>query len=137
MRLIVIESPYAGDVAGNRRYLAAAMRDVLARGEAPFASHGLYTAQGVLDDLKPAERRQGIAAGLAWAARADASAFYIDRGFSAGMAEGLAHAISHGRNVEFRSILFGDVPFDDARAIIADPPLRTPDAVMRYLRFTI
>lgn len=42
MKLVVVESPYAGDVERNLRYLRAAMADCLARGEAPFASHGLY-----------------------------------------------------------------------------------------------
>lgn len=47
MKLVVIESPYAGDVERNLRYVRAAMRDCLLRGEAPFASHALYPAQRV------------------------------------------------------------------------------------------
>ena len=39
MRLVVVESPYAGDVEANLAYLRRAMRDCLLRGEAPFASH--------------------------------------------------------------------------------------------------
>lgn len=50
MILVIIESPYAGDVDRNLEYLRAAMRDCLKRGEAPFASHALYTQPGVLDD---------------------------------------------------------------------------------------
>ena len=33
---VIIESPYAGDVEKNLRYLRAAMHDCLMRGEAPF-----------------------------------------------------------------------------------------------------
>lgn len=64
MRLVIIESPYAGNVELNTAYARACLRDSLARGEAPIASHLLYTQ--VLDDTKPEERAQAIAAGLAW-----------------------------------------------------------------------
>lgn len=47
MRLVIIESPFAGDVVRNLRYLRACMRDCLRRGEAPYASHALYTQPGV------------------------------------------------------------------------------------------
>ncbi len=54
MRRVIIESPFAASngysVEENLAYLRAAMRDCLKRGEAPFASHGLYTQPGVLDD---------------------------------------------------------------------------------------
>lgn len=133
MRLVIIESPFAGDVDGNRRYLAAALRDCLLRGEAPFASHGLYALPGVLSDGDPAERRRGIAAGLVLAERADATAIYIDRGFSGGMADGLAHAIAWARPVEFRSLVFGSLDFADARAVLMAPPLRARDELLRYL----
>ena len=35
LRLVVLESPYAGDVARNVRYARACLRDSLLRGEAP------------------------------------------------------------------------------------------------------
>ena len=47
MRFVIVESPYAGDVAANVEYARAAVADCLRRGEAPFASHLLYT----LDDF--------------------------------------------------------------------------------------
>ena len=65
MRLVIVESPYAGDVEENVRYARACLADCLARGEAPFASHLLYTQPGVLDDDVPGERALGIAAGFA------------------------------------------------------------------------
>lgn len=56
MILVLLESPYAGNVELNVTYARACMRDCLKRGEAPFASHLLYTQPGVLDDLVPNER---------------------------------------------------------------------------------
>lgn len=88
MRLVILESPYAGDIERNVRYARACMRDCLLRGESPFASHLLYTQEGVLRDEVPEEREQGIAAGFAWRAWADASVFYVDLGFSEGMLQG-------------------------------------------------
>jgi hypothetical protein len=85
MRLVIIESPYAGEVAANRDYARAAVCDCLQRGESPLASHLLLTQRGILDDANPAERLQGIKAGLAWYAGAQASVFYLDRGMSHGM----------------------------------------------------
>lgn len=85
MRLVIVESPYAGDVERNVTYARRALTDCLLRGEAPFASHLLYTQPGVLRDEVVAERKLGIAAGFAWARGADAVAFYLDYGWSPGM----------------------------------------------------
>jgi len=90
VRLVILESPYAGEVEANLAYARAALRDSLSRGEAPIASHLLYTQPGVLDDLVPEERTLGIAAGLAWRDKADAAVFYVDRGWSRGMLEARA-----------------------------------------------
>ena len=84
-RLVILESPYAGDVDRNVAYARACLADSLRRGEAPIASHLLYTQPGVLDDAVPAERELGIAAGLAWSKVADAAIFYVDLGWSRGM----------------------------------------------------
>jgi hypothetical protein len=102
MRRVIIESPYAGDVAGNTQYARECLADCLRRGEAPLASHLLYTQ--VLDDLLPAERRAGIDAGLAWAELAEATVVYTDCGISRGMSYGINHAALHHRPVEYRSI---------------------------------
>lgn len=93
MRRVIIESPYAGDVEENLRYLRACLADSLRRGEAPYASHGLYTQPGVLNDDDPEERRQGIDAGFAWWSAAELVCFYVDRGWSKGM-EGALNRIS-------------------------------------------
>lgn len=89
--LVVIESPYAGDIPRNVRYARACMADSLRRGEHPIASHLLYTQPGILRDEVPGERRLGIDAGLAWAAKADAVVFYTDLGWSPGMRAAEAH----------------------------------------------
>ena len=89
MTLVIIESPYAGDVERNVKYARRAMKDSLERGEYPFASHLLYTQDGVLDDNIPEEREKGIAAGYRWGNGADIIAFYVDYGMSNGMIEAL------------------------------------------------
>lgn len=81
---VILESPYAGDIERNVAYAKACMRDSLYRGEAPLASHLLYP--GILDDNGPVERMMGIVAGLAWLDFAELHVFYIDYGYSSGMA---------------------------------------------------
>lgn len=104
MRLVIVESPFAGDVEANIQYARRCVRDSLSRGEAPIASHLLYTQQGILDDDVPSERQWGIDAGLAWRTVAEASVVYVDRGISKGMEYGIAAAKEAGMPVEIRSI---------------------------------
>lgn len=103
-KLVIIESPYAGDVEQNTIYARRALKDSLSRGEAPIASHLLYTQPGVLDDLIPSEREQGIAAGLAWRRVAELSVFYEDRGWSRGMHAAFNLCKAEGREYEIRRI---------------------------------
>ncbi len=79
MRLVMLESPYAGDIDANVAFARACLRDSLQRGEAPIASHLLYTQPGVLRDGIPSERQWGIDAGLAWKAVADATVALFDK----------------------------------------------------------
>jgi hypothetical protein len=104
MRLVIVESPYAGDIARNVAYARAAVRDCLLRGEAPIASHLLYTQPGILDDAVPAERALGIQAGLLWGEHAEATVVYADLGISRGMEFGIIAAEKAGRVVEERTI---------------------------------
>lgn len=108
MRLVILESPYAGKTAeeinGNIEYARRCVRDSLMRGEAPIASHLLYTQPGILDDSIPVERMQGIAAGLAWRKVAEASVVYVDKGISQGMRYGIAAAEAAGLDIEIRRI---------------------------------
>lgn len=120
MRRVIIESPYAGRWWWQRwrnvRYARAALRDALLRGEAPLASHLLYTQAGVLRDDVPAERAQGIAAGFAWRPVADATVVYIDCGISGGMRAGIADALAVGRPVQYRSLMTPHIPIRPAAA---------------------
>ena len=104
MRLIIIESPYAGDVEANVEYARRCVKDSLDRGEAPIASHLLYTQPGILDDTVPKERQQGIDAGLAWRHVSEGTVVYHDRGTTEGMRYGIKAAYEAGKPVEFRSI---------------------------------
>ncbi len=104
MRRVILESPYAGDIERNVRYARACLRDSLLRGEAPIASHLLYTQPGVLQDEIPAERQHGIDAGLAWRSVAEATVVYTDLGVSRGMEYGISAAVQAGAPVELRSI---------------------------------
>lgn len=85
LKLVIIESPYAGDIEANVEYARAAMRDSIKRCEAPIASHLLYTQPGILRDEVPDERQLGIDCGLAWRTVAQMAAFYADRDWSGGM----------------------------------------------------
>jgi hypothetical protein len=104
VRLVIVESPYSGDIEDNVRYARACVRDCLLRGEAPIASHLLYTQPGILRDEVAEERQHGIDAGLAWLRAADASAVYTDKGISIGMQYGINAAVAAGRPVEYRSL---------------------------------
>lgn len=104
MRLVILESPYAGNVERNVAYARAAMADCLRRGEAPIASHLLYTQPGVLDDDVPEERTLGIAAGLQWGRVAEAAVFYVDLGWSRGMLAAQERHLAEGRPYDLRSL---------------------------------
>lgn len=76
------------------------MRDCFARGEFPFASHLLYTQEGILDDTIPEERKLGIETGLAWGRMADATVVYTDLGITDGMKVGIERARINKRDIE-------------------------------------
>lgn len=108
MNLVIVESPYKAndyhELELNMAYARSALRDCLLRGEAPYASHLLYTQDGVLNDEIPEERTLGIDAGLEWGKHAKATVVYVDRGISTGMNYGIANAINNRRPVFFRSL---------------------------------
>lgn len=104
MRLVILESPFAGDVKRNIVYTRLCVRDALGRGDAPIASHLLYTQNGILDDTVPEERQWGIDAGLAWKSVAQGSVVYTDFGISRGMEYGIKAAEAAGVPVEYRTL---------------------------------
>lgn len=108
LRPVIVESPYGSDdptiLDRNIAYARHALHDCIMRGEAPFASHLLYTQPSVLDDSNPVERALGIEAGLAWGEFAELTAVYSDLGLTRGMNQGIARALAAGRRVEYRSL---------------------------------
>jgi hypothetical protein len=104
--IVIVESPYKGnnyeDLDRNLKYLRAALRDCLLRGEAPFASHAIYTQ--VLDDTNPEERTNGIQAGFAFRKVSDYTVVYNDLGISPGMQLGIDHSHSKNIPVKYRSL---------------------------------
>jgi len=99
---VIIESPYKGDVDKNYTYLQECIRHSLSVGEAPFASHQMYT--GALDDAHSNERLLGIEAGFTWMRFASFVVFYTDHGMSEGMHCALDQAIKEGKSVLFRRL---------------------------------
>lgn len=104
MKLVLVESPFAGNVQRNILYARACLRDCLLRGEAPFASHLLYTQKGVLGDSIPEERALGIDAGLSWGKKADYTVVYTDHGISSGMEYGIQAAKAANRTIVYRKL---------------------------------
>lgn len=102
MKLVIVESPYKGNVEQNVKYARRAIKDCLERGESPLASHLLYTQ--VLNDNMQMDRRLGIEAGLSWLKVSDAQVVYQDYGISDGMRAAVEIAINLGIPVEYRSI---------------------------------
>lgn len=104
MKLVIMESPFAGDVQANIKYARQAISDSLHRGEAPIASHLLYTQEGILDDLIPEERKLGITAGLEWRRVCEKQVFYTDRGWSSGMLAALHQCLMEVRPFALRAL---------------------------------
>lgn len=103
-RLVILESPYAGDIERNLLYARRALRDSILRGESPIASHLLYTQPGVLHDADHSERALGMSLGWAWIYASDAVVAYTDYGISKGMEAGLARARSIAKPILHRQI---------------------------------
>lgn len=101
---VILESPFAGEVERNIKYARECVRHSLSLGEAPIASHLLYTQKGILNDEIEEERMWGIHAGLEWKKVADKQVFYVDYGMSKGMEYGLAYAKDHNIPYEMRTI---------------------------------
>lgn len=123
-KLVVMESPYRtkGRAAMNRlrSYARACVRDCIAHGESPIASHLLLTQPGILDD-DPQQQQDGIAAGNAWIAVCDALVVYQDFGVTSGMWEGIKVAEAHSKPIVYRTL------HGDNRPGVRDPAAATPD----------
>lgn len=102
MNLVIIETPYFGEIERNIEYAKRCMLDSINRGECPFASHLLYTQ--VLDDNNGKERQQGMELGFEIMSRADLVVVYTDYGISEGMRLGIRQALKLGLEVKYRTI---------------------------------
>jgi hypothetical protein len=102
--IVIIESPYAGNIEENTKYARECLRDSILRGEVPLASHLLYTQPGVLRDEVPEERKLGIDLGLEMRRVAQLTAVYGDFGISNGMHYGILDARKSNRKIEYRYI---------------------------------
>lgn len=106
MLRVIIESPLSPSnghsFESNQDYARRCMLDSLKRGEAPYASHLLYTQ--MLDDFDDDERKLGMEAGFAWGRAAEKIAVYTDRGTSKGMLQGIELHKANNIPIEYRSI---------------------------------
>lgn len=102
--VVVVESPYQGDIERNVAYARAALRDAILRGECPLASHLLYTQPNVLRDEVHEERELGMGLGWHVMKRADRVVIYIDLGWSSGMKRGKQAALDAGKPIEERTL---------------------------------
>jgi hypothetical protein len=91
-----------GSVERNIAYAQQCMGDSLKRGEAPFASHLLYTQ--ILDDTIPQQRMMGMQRAFEWYRCADLMAVYTDRGISSGMQKGMEVAEQLKIKIEYRKL---------------------------------
>lgn len=120
---VQFESPFGAatsdEVLRNVAYAYIGMRDSLLRGEAPFASHLLYTQ--MLDDQDSLERQIGIEAGLEIGKFAVRTVVYQDLGISRGMDYGIKNAENMNRPVEYRRLYDETLDSEEiARLVMAD-----------------
>ena len=103
--LVNLESPYAGDIELNTLYARFCMHDsIINHGEAPFASHLLYTQPHVLREEVPRERQLGIEAGRDFSAMTQKTIMYLDLGLSSGMRYANEHAGDTDHPIEQRTL---------------------------------
>jgi hypothetical protein len=106
MKRVYVASPFRGATPEQTRqniiYARLCMLDSLARGEAPYLSHLLYTQ--VWDERN---RDLGLMAGDAWRAAADGITLYVDLGVTSGMERAIAAQLPkqflERRNVHWRA----------------------------------
>lgn len=102
MKPVILESPYAGDVKANKKYLNRCILDSLMRDEAPFASHKMYTDS--LDDRVREQRELGINAGLSFNSVIKHVVVYTDLGISDGMKLAIDAHTKAGCSIEYRKV---------------------------------
>lgn len=106
--IVLVESPYKGNIDFHMSYLRLCFRDSIQRGEVPIATHKLYT--DVLNDTDPYERRLGMSMLKELIQHTDFSAVYYDLGVSSGMVFGINYALEVGKPIKPRSLFLHPVP---------------------------
>jgi ABC-type uncharacterized transport system ATPase subunit len=113
IKLVVLESPYSGDVKGNVRYAQKCMNILRAEGHAVFVPHLLWTQHELcpehfVSDYDEKYTVIGRDAAIECIKRvrqeADLVVFFVDRGWSSGMKAGLQHCKDKGIPYVERSI---------------------------------
>lgn len=106
-KTIYVCSPCRGNVAANISWAKFFTEAVLHTGNTPVTPHAFYAEY--LDDEKPSERAQGLAAGISLLRRCDEVWIFGDR-----ISEGMAAEIREAQNL--------DIPV--RRAILYSLPIR-------------
>ncbi|HEY3495501.1 MAG TPA: hypothetical protein VGK73_12480 [Polyangiaceae bacterium] len=103
MKRVYIASPFRGaskeETRQNIVYARLCLLDSLERGEAPYASHLLYTQ--VWSEHR---RTDGLSAGDAWRESAEFVALYFDLGISGGMKRAEMKAAHRGTSCGYRRV---------------------------------
>jgi hypothetical protein len=101
---VVLETPWAGLGAGDKAksYVRNCIRDCIARGEIPWASHVMFAWTDALYETDEEQRAEGIELNKQMLLRADKVVAYTDHGISKGMQIAITFAKIHGKNVEKR-----------------------------------
>ena len=81
--IVLIESPYSGDIQRNSEYARRAMLHVIEQGHTPIVPHLLYPQ--VLDDSDPMQREMALEMCRELRDSADEAWFFVDYGISPGM----------------------------------------------------
>lgn len=112
--VVMIESPYSGDIDRNVRYLQLAMADaMLNHNECPYASHigmtmharaSKYYCSDYDEKWNLLTREQAIRLSHNIRHRCDFTVFYVDRGWSTGMKAALEYCTKNQLPYEIRSI---------------------------------
>ena len=135
--LIMIESPYSGDIDRNIRYLDLTIADAsINYNECPYASHGQLTRHPRCKSYFVSDydskwdiltRDEAICLSHSFRTIVDKTVFYIDRGWSTGMKSAKQFCIDNNLKYEERTInvvqLARRIPYlttDFMRAVISD-----------------
>ena len=99
-KMVYVASRYAGDIPANTEAAVRCCRQVIAEGGMPVASHLLYPQ--ILCDDDPAERRMGLAFGLALLRLCDE--IWVFGEPSPGMRQEITEARRLGKPVRYREV---------------------------------